>query len=242
MAIKILITGASGEIGNALIDILKTQEIVIAGQYFLTNPKTLNWPSNVIPLYMDLSEPQQAFRLVDLALQHLKELDVLVQLSGDLSGPAHWSELSLEEWYYDLNINLTSVLCLAQATSKYICKSKAGKIVFTSSAFIKRGGGLNSLGYAIAKYGVEYLTKVIAKDLASKNVLVNCIAPGFILSKFSTKKAQRNDQEIKQRINSIPLKKAGYPRDVAYQIANLISCQNKFLTGQVICIDGGDFI
>ncbi len=242
MTRKILITGASGDIGRALVELLAPGDVRIAAHYFQADPAALLWPDNVLPLQADLSDPMQAAPLVDAATTRLGGLDVLVQLAGDLKGMLHWTELSLEQWLHDMHINLTSTFLVVQAAQQHLRQSSAGRIVLMSSAYASRGHGATSAAYAISKVSVEALTRILARDLARHGILVNCVAPGFILGRFSTTRSNRSPEQVKARLGSIPLGRHGTPRDVAREITHLVSEDNLFTTGEVVRIDGGDFI
>jgi 3-oxoacyl-[acyl-carrier protein] reductase len=141
-----------------------------------------------------------------------------------------------------MNVNLDSVFFLAQAAASHLKASGSGRMVLMSSAYATRGGGPTSAAYAIAKAAVESLTRLLARDLAPAGVLVNCVAPGFILDHFSTVRSNRGAEAVKTRVATIPVGHAGEPMDVAREIDHLISPQNRFVTGEVLRIDGGDFI
>jgi 3-oxoacyl-[acyl-carrier protein] reductase len=240
---RILITGASGDIGKALIDKLSETNCVIGAQYFQTGIEGNEGKKGAVqPFKADCTKKEDICNLVDLFYKKFGGIDVLVHLVGGISSPVHWRELSTEDWNYDLNVNLTSGFNLIQAAYQYLCKSPSGKIVLTSTASVKKGGGAMSLAYGVAKAGVESLTKFFARDMAEYGVLVNCIAPGFIDTKFHTMRMKRTSLELDNRATFVPLKRPGTPEEIAKLISFLISEDNTFITGEIIRIDGGDFI
>jgi 3-oxoacyl-[acyl-carrier protein] reductase len=240
MTRRVLIAGGSGDIGRALIERLPAERFAVAAHYCRSDPGAL--AAGVASLQADLSRAGEARRLVDAAAELLGGLDVLVQLSGDVRPGIHWTELSLEHWRYEIDVNLTSVLFLVQAAAPHLRRSAAGRVVLTSSAYATRGGGPTSAPYAVAKAGVESLTRLLARDLAPTGVLVNCVSPGFVLDRFSTVRCGRSPAEVDRRVGSIPVGYPGRPADVAREIEHLASAENRFVTGQVVTVDGGDFI
>ena len=112
----------------------------------------------------------------------------------------------------------------------------------TSTASATHGGGTTSLAYGIAKAGVECMVKGLARDCAKHNILVNAIAPGFIMTKFHTERMKRSSEQLKERIELIPLKRAGTVREIAGVILFLLSEDASYITGQVITVSGGDWL
>ena len=107
---------------------------------------------------------------------------------------------------------------------------------------MKAGGGATTLAYGVAKAGIEAVVRALAKVCASRGILVNAVAPGFIDTRFHVEAAKRTPAEIEKRQAMVPLGAAGTTEDVAAAVLYLISSQNQFTTGQCLCIDGGDFI
>ena len=145
-----------------------------------------------------------------------------------------------ESWDKDLSLNLKIPFFMVQELSQKM--QRGGKILFTSTASAARGGGANTLAYGVAKAGIETITKNLAKSLGPKGIMVNCISPGFIHTRFQENTAKKTPKMIDQRKNLIPLGRAGMPDDVANSILYLISEENRFVTGECLKIDGGDFL
>ena len=115
-----------------------------------------------------------------------------------------------------------------------------GKIILFSTESALHSANPTSLGYGVAKAGIECLTKALAKEGAQNNILVNCIRPGFINSGFHERWQGKTQEDLNKRIEYIPLKKAGTPGEVSAMIAYLLSDWGNFITGQSIGITGGN--
>ena len=162
-------------------------------------------------------------------------------MNGNVSSAISWERLTEKDWKKDIAINLGAPFFVAQKTFKYM-KKNGGKIILMSTASAKHGGGNNTMGYGIAKSGVESLTKGLAREGTKYNILVNAIAPGLINTRFHKERLGRTLTEMKKRIKLSKLKRLGQPEEIAAIIANLISEELNYMTGEVISISGGDWI
>lgn len=245
---RILIAGASSDIGKSLIRLLASADTVI-GAHYHRNRQALEeslWEGRggrpSVTLYEgDLASQAACHQLVDDFVATAGGIDALVQLTGDVADPRSWEGLTERAWLADLNVNLSGPFFLAQRAMKHM-KRRGGRIVFTSTASARHGGGATSIAYGVAKAGIECLTKGLAREGAPYNVLVNAVAPGLIDTQFHTKRMKRNAGALRERTNKVPLKRAGKPEDVASMIAYLLSPAGNFITGECICISGGDWL
>ncbi len=195
-----------------------------------------------IKLYeADLSTQRACHRLVDSFVQWAGGLDALVQLSGNIHRPCPWEDLAQEDWLADINVNLSGPFFLAQRAMRYL-KAKGGRIILTSTASARHGGGKDSMAYGVAKAGIECLTKGLAREGAAHGVLVNAIAPGFIESQFHTRRMRRGKEELKKRAALVPLKRAGKPEEVAHLVLFLLSSGGGYMTGESLAVSGGDWL
>jgi 3-oxoacyl-[acyl-carrier protein] reductase len=188
----------------------------------------------------DLSSARACTELVDGFVDWAGGIDALVQLTGNIHRTVPWAELAEEDWRFDLGANLLMPFYLAARSIHHM--GAGGRIVLTSTASASHGGGSSSLAYGVAKAGIECITRRLARDCAARKILVNAIAPGFILTKFHTERMGRSREELAAREKLIPLGRAGTPGEVAATILFLLSDGAGYITGQVIPVSGGDFL
>jgi len=162
-------------------------------------------------------------------------------LTGSIHRPVSWNEITEEDWDRDLGVNLKGPFFLAQAAMAAMTAT-GGRIILTSTASARHGGGPNSMIYGLAKAGIEYLVKALARVGAPHNILVNAIAPGLIKTAFHTVRLKRTREQLARRADLVPLKRAGSPREVAGVIAFLASDSASYLTGECINVSGGDWL
>ena len=245
---RICIAGASSDIGQALLEVLAGSDMKIGAHYFSAR-KSLgrfieagDCAQTNIKLYDgDLSTQSACDSLIDSFVDWAGGIDSLIHLAGNVKNPSHWEELTADDWKADLDINLSAPFFLARRAMKYM-KPYGGRIVLTSTASAKHGGGKFSMAYGVAKAGVECLVKGLAREGASSEILVNAVAPGFIETKFHTDRMKRNEQDLKERAKLVPLGRAGKPEDVARMVVYLISQGGNYITGECISVSGGDWL
>jgi len=140
-----------------------------------------------------------------------------------------------EDWDKVLTINLKSVFLCTRAVIRDMMRQRWGRVVNISS-IVGIAGNPGQANYASAKAGIIGFTKTIAKEVASRNVTVNAVAPGFIDSEMTQKLDEKTKEELKKRI---PAGYLGSPRDVAEVVAFFASEESRYVTGQVLTVDGG---
>lgn len=240
---KILVAGASSDMAVSLNKMLIDAGAVTGFHYNKNKTPLKKYKNckNARLFQKNLNSSKACYGLIDEFVRWANGIDCLVQLSGDIREPIHWEKLKEEHWQYDLNSNLVMPFFLAQRAIEYM-KEKGGRIIFTSTASASHGGGAASMAYGAAKAGIECMVKGLARDCAKYNILVNAIAPGFIRTKFHTEKMERTEEQIKDRIDMIPLKRHGTTEEVAGIIMFLLSEQSSYITGQTIAVSGGDWL
>jgi 3-oxoacyl-[acyl-carrier protein] reductase len=167
-------------------------------------------------------------------LAEFGRVDILVNNAG-VTRDGLAIRMSIEDWDTVINTNLRGAFNFSQAMMRAMIKQRSGRIINITSV-IGLIGNAGQTNYAASKAGLIGLTKSLARELASRNITVNAIAPGFITTDMT---AGLSD-EIKKTIQAqIPLGKIGTPEDVASATAFLASDEAAYITGQVICVDGG---
>lgn len=243
---NVLILGASSDIGLNLLNQLMIDKRYKIGAHCNTGSQRLKifekkYPERIKIFSKNLKKKKDCENLVKKYIKWSKNVDILVQLNGKISSNKNWKLLNERNWNDDLAINLSAPFFISQIIFNKMQK-KGGKIIFTSTSSADKGGSQNSIGYGVAKSGLISLTKTLAKEGGKFKINVNCVAPGFILTRLHTKKLNKNQSEIKKRKKLNVLNESGDPKEIANLIEYLISDKNKFITGEVIRIDGGDWL
>jgi 3-oxoacyl-[acyl-carrier protein] reductase len=182
----------------------------------------------------DISSAPDVARLVDTTIATYGRVDILVNNAG-ITRDQLLLRMSDEDWDRVLNVNLKSVFLCTRAVLKHMVKQRWGRIVNISS-IVGIIGNPGQANYASAKAGIIGFTRTIAKEVASRGITVNAIAPGFIDTEMTQKLPEEWKQQLKSRI---PVGYLGTPRDVAEAVAFLASEEARYITGQVLNVDGG---
>jgi len=167
-------------------------------------------------------------------LQDFGKIDILVNNAG-MTRDALAMRMSLEDWDSVINTNLRGAFSFTQAILRAMIKQRSGRIINISSVSGIMGNA-GQTNYAASKAGLIGFTKSLARELASRNITVNAIAPGFITTDMT---AGLSDEVKKALHAKIPLGKTGTPEDVANAAAFLASADAGYITGQTLCVDGG---
>jgi len=245
---RILVAGASGGIGREVIRVFCQFPVLIGAHFFVQRQKleaalAAHQPcaAKVKAFQADLTRPSSCSELVGSFVQWAGGIDVLIQLTGGVLQPAAWTEITEENWDFDLAANLKGPFFLAQSAIDAM-REKGGRVVLTSTASARHGGGPDSIIYGLAKSGIEYLVKALARVGAPHGILVNAVAPGLIDTDFHTVRLKRTPDQISRRADLVPLKRAGSPTEVASVIAFLASDLASYVTGECINVSGGDWL
>ena len=167
-------------------------------------------------------------------LKHFTKIDILINNAG-VTRDGLAMRMSIEDWDTVINTNLRGAFNFTQSILRSMIKQRSGRIINITSV-IGLIGNAGQTNYAASKAGLIGFTKSLARELASRNITANAIAPGFITTDMT---AGLSD-EIKNTIQSqIPLGKTGTGEDVANAVAFLASAEASYITGQVVCVDGG---
>jgi len=185
-------------------------------------------------LALDVTDYAGAEEAVNKILDKLGKVDILVNNAG-ITKDSLMLRMSRQDWNAVLNVNLGGTFNCIKAVSRPMIRQRSGKIVNIAS-IIGIIGNPGQANYSASKAGIIALTKTAAKELASRNINVNAVAPGFIQTEMTDRLPENVKNKMKE---AIPLNKFGSPEDVANLCLFLASEDSSYITGQTIVIDGG---
>ena len=237
----VLVTGASRGIGRAIATKMAQQGANVAFTYLSSVEKgeALVAELEVFGVKVkgyrsDASDYKQAEELMASVVADFGTIDVLINNAG-ITKDGLLMRMSEEQWDSVIQVNLKSVFNLTKAATKPMMKAKSGSIINLTSIVGIRGNA-GQANYAASKAGIIGFTKSIALELGSRNIRSNAIAPGFILTEMT---GELNADATAEWTKSIPLKRGGQPEEVADACVFLASDMSKYITGQVLQVDGG---
>ena len=236
---KILITGASGGIGNELVK----KFVSLGGNVMGTGTKTekldllkKEFP-NIKVKKFDVSDHNRIEEFIDNVSLELGGLDILINNAG-----TNIDNLSLrmkdEDWKKVIDVNLTSTFLLSKNSIKKMIKNKFGRIVNITS-IVGHTGNLGQANYSASKSGIVGMSKSLAIEYAKKNITINCVSPGFIHSNMTLNIAEKVKLYLTSRI---PMGRLGTGEDVSNCVAFLSSSQASYITGETIHVNGGMYM
>ena len=182
----------------------------------------------------DVSNFEDCKKLVEEAINRVNHIDVLVNNAG-ITKDMLLMRMKPEDFNEVINVNLIGTFNMTKNVINYMMKERKGRIINVSSV-VGISGNAGQTNYAASKAGIIGFTKSLAKEVASRNILVNAIAPGFIQTDMTNILKENVKDEIEK---TIPLKRMGTAKDVANVVKFLVSEDSSYITGQVIQVDGG---
>ncbi|WP_017316379.1 3-oxoacyl-[acyl-carrier-protein] reductase [Mastigocladopsis repens] len=235
-----LVTGASRGIGRAIAQELAKQGANVVVNYASSNHAAEEVVDTItkaggsaIALQADVSQVSQVEALVNTVMEKFNRVDILVNNAG-ITRDTLLLRMKPEDWQAVIDLNLTGVFLCTRAVSKIMLKQRSGRIINITSVAGQMGNP-GQANYSAAKAGVIGFTKTIAKELASRGITVNAVAPGFIATDMTSN--LNNTEEI---LKYIPLGRYGQPEEVAGMVRFLAADPaSAYITGQVFNVDGG---
>ena len=235
--LNIILTGATGVIGNSILD-----KLVLGGSNVLasgTNEEKLKIiqekHKNINTIKFDISDHSKVDKFIDNCGQIFSnKIDILINNAG-ITQDNLSIRMREEEWKRVIDINLTSTFLITKNVIKKMLKFKKGKVINITSV-VGHSGNIGQTNYAASKAGIVAMSKSLALEYGKKNITVNCVSPGFIMSDMTKKISSEHTELLKSRIS---LNKFGNPVDVANTIAFLSSNLSDYITGETIHVNGG---
>ena len=235
-----LVTGGAQGIGKTISEVLvRNGAHVVLGDVNLEGAQATaeainNSGGSASAVKIDVSNPAEVKQVFDSIMKDKKPVDILINNAG-ITRDGLMIRMKELDWDSVLNINLKGTFLCSQQAAKQMMKQKSGVIVNIAS-IVGVMGNFGQANYSASKAGVIGLTKTLAREVASRGIRVNAVAPGFI----DTEMTRVLDESVRQSlIEQIPMAKLGLPEDVARCVAFLVSDRSSYITGQVINVNGG---
>ena len=232
-----LVTGASGGIGSAIAKSLAAQgaRVALSGtreEALKAVAAEIGGDSVILPC--NLGDPAAVDGLVPRAVEALSKLDILVNNAG-VTRDNLAMRMKDEDWSEVISVNLEAAFRLIRASLKPMMKARFGRIVSITSV-VGVTGNPGQANYAASKAGLIGMSKALAQEVASRNITVNCVAPGFIVSAMTDALPEAQKEALTTRI---PAGRLGEGADIAAAVAYLASRDAAYVTGQTIHVNGG---
>ena len=237
----VLLTGATGGIGKALVDEFVSQgyKVAVTGTNLEKLSKLQNeYGDSLITFQANLGNPEEVQKLVSDAHEALGGIKVLVANAGITRDNLSLT-MKLSEWDEVIHLNLTSVFVLNQAViKKSMLPQKCGSIINIASV-VGCTGNPGQANYVAAKAGLIGMTKTLAREYATRNIRVNSLSPGFIETPMTDKLSASVKESL---LKSIPVQRMGQPQEIAHAVAFLASDKSSYITGHNLHVNGGLFM
>lgn len=235
-----IVTGASGGVGRAIAAALAGEgaKVVVCSRNLDSNTKTaerINAKGGSAYAYrVDVTDADSVSALVKSVVEKLGRIDILVNNAG-ITADNLLLRLKEADWDSVIDTNLKGTFNCTKAVARTMIKQRSGKIINMTSV-VAMVGNAGQANYCASKAGIIGLTKSVARELASRNITVNCVAPGLIRTAMTDALSEKARE---QAFKLIPLGRMGEPEDVAEVVKFLASPASDYITGEVIRTDGG---
>jgi len=227
----IVVTGGSKGIGSSICEYFANHNAKV---YSLSRSIPENKIENVTYLKCDVSNFEEVQNVITDIHKEASKIDVLVNNAG-VTKDNLLMRMSENDWDMVLDINLKSAFNTVKACSRIMMGQRYGKIINIGS-IVGTTGNAGQSNYSASKAGLVGFTKSLAKELASRNILVNLIAPGYVMTEMTDK---LNEDQLKAFMDNIPLKRGAQGEEIAKVVAFFASDDSNYITGQVLHVDGG---
>lgn len=239
---KVLVTGGSRGIGASIVKLLAHRGAKVAFTY-ASKKEAAEAILKELPglghhcMHLDITNEASCDNAVKEAIEKLGGLDGLVNNAG-ITKDGLLMRMKAEEFDQVINANLRGTFLMTRAAIKSMIRARAGSIVNITSVIGEMGNAGQS-NYAASKAGVEGFSKSIAKEVASRNIRVNCIAPGFIATEMTDVLTEEQKANI---LTKIPLERIAGPEEIGYAVSFLLGDESKYITGHTLSVNGGMYM
>ncbi len=237
---NIIVTGASGGIGNSIVEKLNDSgaNILASGTKIEKLNELKNKFDKIKILKFDISQSDKIEEFIENATNELGgKLDCIINNAG-ITQDNLAIRMSLDEWKKVIDINLTSTFLMTKFAIKKMLKNKSGKVINITSV-VGHTGNLGQANYTASKAGIIAMSKSLAIEYAKKNININCISPGFIKTAMTDKIDDKYKEII---VSKIPSARLGNPVDIANAVLFLSSSYSDYINGETIHVNGGMYM
>ena len=237
---NVIVTGASGGIGNSIVEKLYNcgAKILASGTRIEKLEELKKKYNNIKILKFDISQSEKIEDFIENATKELGgNLDCIINNAG-VTQDNLAIRMSIDEWKKVIDINLTSTFLMSKFAVKKMLKNKSGKIINITSV-VGHTGNLGQANYTASKAGIVAMSKSLAIEYAKKKINVNCISPGFIKTAMTDKIDEKFKEVI---ISKIPSARLGEPKDIANAVLFLASSQSDYINGETLHVNGGMYM
>lgn len=235
-----IVTGGSRGIGKAIAKVLASDGCDVVITYKSSSQQAqevvheISKISKAMAIQADSSKFEDAQRVIDEVLKNFGKIDILINNAG-ITKDNLLLRMSESEWDDVIETNLKGVFNFTKAVIKHMISQRSGKIINIASV-VGLIGNPGQANYAASKAGIIGFTKALAKEVASRNIQVNVVAPGYVETEMTEK---LNEEQKKRLFEMIPARRIAKPEEIAYVVKFLASPEADYITGQVIVVDGG---